>query len=68
MGTMNSTHPNPQKASARGENVKGSNSGASSTAILDRILYRCEVIKLEATESYRMKNRKTIFGNDEKLE
>ena len=38
------------------------------TAILDRILYRCEVIKLEATESYRMKNRKTIFGNDEKLE
>jgi DNA replication protein DnaC len=38
------------------------------TAILDRILYRCEVIKLEAAESYRMKNRKTIFGNDEKLE
>ena len=38
------------------------------TAILDRILYRCEVIKLEAVQSYRMKNRKTIFGNDEKLE
>jgi len=38
------------------------------TAILDRILYRCEVIKLDAPESYRMKNRKTIFGKDEKLE
>ena len=30
------------------------------TALLDRILFRCEVIKLEG-ESYRMKNRKTIF-------
>jgi DNA replication protein DnaC len=38
------------------------------TAILDRILYRCEVIKLDAPESYRMKNRKTIFGKNEKLE
>lgn len=36
------------------------------TALLDRILYRCEVIKLEA-DSYRMKNRKTIFNNNENL-
>jgi len=32
------------------------------TAILDRLLYRCEIIKL-AGDSYRMKNRKTIFQN-----
>jgi len=31
------------------------------TALLDRLLYRCEIIKLSG-ESYRMKNRKTIFG------
>ncbi len=30
------------------------------TALLDRILYRCEVIKLQGS-SYRMDNRKTIF-------
>jgi DNA replication protein DnaC len=30
------------------------------TAILDRLLYHCEVIKLTG-KSYRMKNRKTIF-------
>jgi len=30
------------------------------TALLDRILHRCEVIKLEG-KSYRMENRKTIF-------
>jgi DNA replication protein DnaC len=30
------------------------------TAILDRLLYRCEIIKL-AGESFRLKNRKTIF-------
>lgn len=30
------------------------------TAILDRILYRCEIIKLEG-KSYRMQNRKSIF-------
>lgn len=30
------------------------------TALLDRLLYRCEVIKLDG-KSYRMKNRKTIF-------
>jgi DNA replication protein DnaC len=32
------------------------------TAMLDRILYRCEVLKLEG-KSYRMENRKTIFDN-----
>jgi DNA replication protein DnaC len=30
------------------------------TALLDRLLHRCEIIKLSGT-SYRMKNRKTIF-------
>jgi len=34
------------------------------TAILDRILYRCEIIKLTG-KSYRMQNRKTIFDKDE---
>ena len=33
-----------------------------STAILDRLLYRCEVVKLTGT-SYRMENRKTIFNS-----
>jgi len=32
------------------------------TAILDRLLYHCEVIKLTG-KSYRMKNRKTIFAD-----
>jgi len=31
------------------------------TALLDRLLYRCEVIKLSG-KSYRLKNRKTIFN------
>ena len=31
------------------------------TALLDRLLYRCEVIKLDG-KSYRMENRKTIFS------
>ncbi len=31
------------------------------TALLDRILYRCEIINLNGDNSYRMKNRKTIF-------
>ena len=30
------------------------------TALLDRLLYRCEIINLKG-ESFRMKNRKTIF-------
>jgi DNA replication protein DnaC len=34
------------------------------TALLDRILHRCEIIKLSGT-SYRMKNRKTIFNKQE---
>lgn len=33
------------------------------TALLDRILYRCEIIKLTG-KSYRMENRKTIFKNN----
>jgi DNA replication protein DnaC len=31
------------------------------TAVLDRLLFRCEVINL-AGKNYRMENRKTIFG------
>lgn len=31
------------------------------TALLDRLLFRCEVVNL-AGKSYRMENRKTIFG------
>jgi len=31
------------------------------TALLDRLLYRCEVVKLDGT-SYRMENRKSIFN------
>jgi len=31
------------------------------TALLDRLLYRCEIIKLSGN-SYRMENRQTIFG------
>jgi len=34
------------------------------TAILDRILYRCEIIKLSG-KSYRMQHRKTIFDEVE---
>lgn len=34
------------------------------TALLDRILHRCEIIKLSGT-SYRMKNRQTIFNKEE---
>lgn len=34
------------------------------TALLDRLLYRCEVINLNG-KSYRMKNRKTIFNTNE---
>lgn len=33
------------------------------TALLDRILYRCEIIKLSG-KSYRMENLKTIFGKN----
>lgn len=34
------------------------------TALLDRILHRCEIIKLSGP-SFRMKNRKTIFNKEE---
>jgi len=33
------------------------------TALLDRLLYKCEIINL-AGKSYRMKNRKTIFESE----
>jgi DNA replication protein DnaC len=35
------------------------------TALLDRILFRCEVVKLSGN-SYRMEHRKTIFNPDQK--
>ena len=40
------------------------------TALLDRILFRCEVIKLKGLNgvSYRMENRKRIFDNKNKDE
>ena len=34
------------------------------TALLDRLLFHCEVIKLKGS-SYRMENRKTIFNKEE---
>ena len=40
------------------------NSVYESTAILDRLLYKCELIQLSGP-SYRMENRKTIFNNIE---
>lgn len=41
------------------------NDAVITTALLDRILYRCEIIKLQGN-SYRMKNRKTIFNQSTK--
>ena len=41
------------------------NDSVLTTALLDRILHRCEIIKLSG-DSYRMKNRKTIFDNKKK--
>ncbi|MFK2477374.1 ATP-binding protein, partial [Bacteroides fragilis] len=35
---------------------------AVTAALLDRLLYCCEIIRLGGT-SYRMQNRKTIFSN-----
>jgi len=32
-------------------------------AILDRLLFKCEVVKLSG-KSYRLENRKTIFENE----
>lgn len=36
------------------------------SALLDRLLYKCEVVKLSGA-SYRMENRKTIFNNKSKV-
>lgn len=36
------------------------------SALLDRLLYKCEIVKLSGT-SYRMENRKTIFNNKSKV-
>ena len=41
--------------------VRTLNDEVLATAIIDRLLYRCEVIKLAGT-SYRLENRKTIFS------
>ncbi len=41
------------------------NDSVLTTALLDRILHRCEVMKLSGS-SYRMKNRKTIFDDNKK--
>lgn len=38
------------------------NDSVLTTALLDRILYRCEIIKLSG-KSYRMENRKNFFKN-----
>jgi DNA replication protein DnaC len=35
-------------------------------AILDRLLFKCEVVKL-SSKSYRLENRKTIFENEQDL-
>ncbi len=43
--------------------VQTLNDEVLATAIIDRLLYRCEVIKLAGT-SYRLENRKTIFHNE----
>ncbi|MGI5848089.1 MAG: ATP-binding protein [Candidatus Cryptobacteroides sp.] len=43
--------------------VRTLNDEVLATAIIDRLLYRCEVIKLVST-SYRLENRKTIFSSD----
>lgn len=43
--------------------VRTLNDEVLATAIIDRLLYRCEVIKLVGT-SYRLENRKTIFSHE----
>ncbi len=42
------------------------NDSVLTTALLDRILYRCEILKLNG-KSYRMENRKTIFDNNDNM-
>ena len=44
--------------------AKDMNDEVLTTALLDRLLYHCEVIKLDGN-SYRMENRKTIFKKKE---
>jgi DNA replication protein DnaC len=44
--------------------VQTLNDEVLATAIIDRLLYRCEVIKLVGT-SYRLENRMTIFNESE---
>ena len=43
--------------------VQTLNDEVLATAIIDRLLYRCEVIMLAGT-SYRLENRKTIFTSE----
>lgn len=45
------------------ERVQTLNDEVLATAIIDRLPYRCEVIKLVGT-SYRLENRKTIFTSE----
>ena len=44
--------------------VKTLNDEVLTSALLDRLLYRCEIVKLSG-KSYRMENRKTIFDTQE---
>lgn len=37
------------------------------TALLDRLLYKCELLQLSGS-SYRMKNRRTIFNDNKTKE
>ena len=41
--------------------VKSLDDEVIATALLDRILFRCEVVRLSGV-SYRLENRKTIFN------
>ena len=44
--------------------VKTLNDEVLTSALLDRLLYRCEIVKLSG-KSYRMENRRTIFDTQE---
>lgn len=45
--------------------AKSLNDETLATALLDRLLYKCQLIQLQG-KSYRMQNRKTIFNDMEK--
>lgn len=45
--------------------AKSLNDEVLATALLDRLLYKCELIQLSG-DSYRMKNRRTIFEAEAK--